>query len=62
VGKFVVKTVKLRFQKKVKTAETLLFQRFSMARWKGLDGLCPSFATRIPIVFAFGESGGFESL
>ncbi len=27
----------------------------------GLDGLCPSFAMRTPIMFAFGE-GGFESL
>jgi hypothetical protein len=39
VGKFVVKTVKLRFQKKVKTAETQWYQRFSMARWKGLEPL-----------------------
>ena len=34
-----VKTVKLRFQKKVKTAETQWYQRFSMARWKGLEPL-----------------------
>ena len=39
MGKFVVKTVKLRFQKKVKTAETQWYQRFSMARWKGLEPL-----------------------
>jgi hypothetical protein len=32
-----------------------------MARRKGLDGLCPSFALQTPIMFGFAEMG-FESL
>ena len=42
-----VKTVKLRFQKKVKTAETQWYQRFSMVRVTRLVGSAHKFAMQI---------------
>ena len=54
---------KLRFRKKAKTAETQWYQRFSMARWKGLEPLTYWFvgATKTYQTFHTTTYSGFYS-